>query len=54
MKAKRASTMVSWPQLEQLMFQNSLYLDAWRQQSAAIMNKIYNPVQQPAIPYVKK
>uniref|UniRef100_A0A915E637 Homeobox domain-containing protein n=1 Tax=Ditylenchus dipsaci TaxID=166011 RepID=A0A915E637_9BILA len=46
MKSKRASSMVSWPQLEQLiggqlMFQNSIYLDAWRQQSAALVQKLY-------------
>lgn len=48
MKAKRASTMVSWPQLEQLMFQNSMYLDALRQQNAttALVQKLYVAQQQ--------
>lgn len=40
--------MVSWPQLEQLMFQNSVYLDALRQQNAtaALVQKLYVVQQQ--------
>ncbi|KAI1721501.1 homeobox domain-containing protein [Ditylenchus destructor] len=52
MKSKRASSMVSWPQIEQLIgsqliLQNSIYLDAWRQQSAAFAHKLYGQNQQP-------
>jgi len=56
MKAKRANTTLSWPQLEQFLVQNSLYLDAWRHQSAsAILQRLYHQqqMQQPptATPY---
>jgi hypothetical protein len=37
MKDKRQRmTLVHWPQFEQLMFQNSLYFYAWRQQNALL------------------
>ncbi|KAI6177139.1 Segmentation protein even-skipped [Aphelenchoides bicaudatus] len=37
MKDKRQRmTLVPWPQFEQIMFQNSLYLYAWRQQNALL------------------